>query len=107
MGGEFFPAEGPWQLHSAAEVWFACPDPNHHSQLAPVMVASLAPLWGMPASSCGSRGALSAVLLPLVMASTAGGIVSWRTGRGCGCATILNLPCGLRFNAALRVKTWT
>ena len=73
MGGnEFSPAEVPWQVHGAAEVWFAHPDPNHHSQLAPSVIASLAPLWGMPPSSCGSRGAPSAVLFPLVMASTVG-----------------------------------
>lgn len=107
MGGvcEFFPTEGPWQVHAAAEVWFARLDPNHCSQLAPFIIVSLAPLWGVPASSFGSRSAPSAVILPLVMASTAGGIISWRMGRGCGCATISNLPCGLRFNTASRVKT--
>ena len=74
---EFSPAEGPWQVHSAAEAWFARPDPNHHSQLVPFMIASLAPLWDMPASSLGSRGAPSAVLLPIAKVSTAGG---WAEG---------------------------
>lgn len=92
-------AEGPWEVHSTAEVWFAHPDPNRR-QSAPFVTASLSPCrvcqaqlreQGCPCCSPPSHG---------------GSTVSWSTGRGWGCATVLTLLCGLRFNAASRVQTW-
>lgn len=62
--------------------------------------ASFPPLLGVSNSAQGAG-------MPLLQSpSHDGSAISWRTGRGCGCATVSTLPCGLRFNAALRVKTW-
>lgn len=55
LGGcESSSAEGPWEVLSAAEVWFAHPGPSHYSQSAPFVTASLSSLLGVPNSAQGA-----------------------------------------------------
>lgn len=56
-------AEGPWEVCSTAEVWFAHPDPNHHSQSAPFVDSIFFPPVGCVKFSSGGRDAPSAVPL--------------------------------------------
>lgn len=72
LGGcESSSAEGPWEVRSTAEVWFAHPDPNHHS-VSTFCDSISFPSVGCAKFSSGSRDAPSAVP-PLMMAAPLAG----------------------------------